>query len=771
MTDDQPTPTEQRAYGEMQARMVALLLRFDEAGFVRRYGPRDGSPPDAPGALQPYRDLAAVTLLRDELFGDILPRIVRRLSFESPRQMIVEEAPPRGRIDWERTLDAAWATLPGLPPLELHTRQRRRDFATPENLLTVAVLLEYHAALRGLLWDSQVVAQSETLRHPLGAIVEQCERELAFPQFASIRADAEQALAAGEIATLAHRVQERAIPGGNSAYADLIAWRVRLLGLPLLQRGGLVAPVATLGADPNADNYLYQLWIFYELLSLLEERACIVPGSLTRDPLGVRFRWGDCTYALHHDQAVPQPTVAGWADQHGDPTWAPGVRPDFYIQRVDPPPIAVQGAGGAIWREPGVIWDAKYYRERERTKAPSSPIKRMIADLNLLGEPYGILLFAFLQDAEATSGNYALRPDPAHRETLVPQQTVVIRQLRPALPGRESGVQTILALLLNDAHQRLKTPTVIRCHGVFLDSLTVNAHGTLADAVGLRQRDGTPVAGAAAAGTLDTLLFCPKPHIGPWRVDLVSLEHDCCANPQHCHPYGAGVPAMRPPSRPTRLEDVVAAIRASGEDDEGARAEAATRHVRVVAQRYADLIQPDLPAFTSWVREQLDVDDAFAQFPHLTDAHRETLGLGRFLWQQIEAIRATNFAGPALLFSGVLEDLARQTIFTHCPPLIDDGGRTLPKTLGVLGHPQNRAAVRQALDAGQHWQGERATPVPLTFDSWAELVKGIALIRNKAAHAAHISQDEFRELQVRYFGSTRTGYGALNGLLLAWRER
>lgn len=81
----------------MQARLVSLLLRYDEAGFGRQIGVRAGhgaGRKDA--ALQRYRDLGAVFALRDELFEDIVPRIVRRLSFRSPRRLVVEEPPARG---------------------------------------------------------------------------------------------------------------------------------------------------------------------------------------------------------------------------------------------------------------------------------------------------------------------------------------------------------------------------------------------------------------------------------------------------------------------------------------------------------------------------------------------------------------------------------------------------------------------------------------------------------------------------------------------------
>ncbi|MBP1468951.1 hypothetical protein EYB53_024800, partial [Candidatus Chloroploca sp. M-50] len=386
-----PTPTEVAAYGAMQARLVALLLRYDEGGFGRLIGPRASHAAERMDAtLQRYRDLGAVFVLRDALFEDILPRIVRRLSFASPRTLIVEEPPARGRIDWGRSLDSAWAERPGEAPLLLHTRQRRRDFATPENLLTVITLLEYHTEVQRLLWDEQMTAGSMALRHPLNELAERCERELAFPQFAGLRGAAQHMLdqARGGAESLEHQVQERLIPGGNSAYEDLLAWRARLRALRLLRRSE-PATDDVLGANPERDNYLYQVWIFYELADLLQERGRLERVNPRQGQMALRFRWGDgddaCVYELRHDQAVPIPP-ARWGATPLRKYAVPGVRPDFYLWRVAPAPARVEHNGVLFWREPGVVWDAKYYRERERAAAPSSPIKRMIADLTLLGE-------------------------------------------------------------------------------------------------------------------------------------------------------------------------------------------------------------------------------------------------------------------------------------------------------------------------------------------------------------------------------------------------
>ncbi|NJK79713.1 MAG: hypothetical protein HC914_07355 [Chloroflexaceae bacterium] len=104
------------------ARLVELLLRYDEAGFRRLFVAHPGTPAED-ATLRPVRDLAALLYLRDELFEHILPRIVRRLSFSIPNQIHIEEPPTTGDINWERTLAATWEERPGETPLHLHTRR------------------------------------------------------------------------------------------------------------------------------------------------------------------------------------------------------------------------------------------------------------------------------------------------------------------------------------------------------------------------------------------------------------------------------------------------------------------------------------------------------------------------------------------------------------------------------------------------------------------------------------------------------------------------
>lgn len=781
-TKMQPTPEERRAFLLMQGRLVELLLRHEAPRFNRIFGERIADAANTEDErLRHYRELAVLFHLRDELFDSILPRIKRRLSFESPREVLIEELPPRGRIDWNRTVTAAWRNFPGEVPLEVHTRQRRRHFATPENLLTVVTLLEYRAAVERLLAEEASRDAVQAIRHPLQDIVHACTRELVFPQFAGLVHECQEIIsgqASKSVADLEHAVEEHLLPGRNSAYDDLLGWRRQLATLQLLEAVDETKSEPTLGADPKRDNYLYQLWILYELVDMLQLQGRLVEWNYRE--MWLIFTWGEGNqqrkYCLQHDRKVLGLDL--WVD-------APGVRPDFYVFRTDRREIGDEDR--LIWREPGYVLDAKYYKPRDSVKAPSSPVKRMIADLQLIGERYGALLFAFQgspedvltpqDDAElepdldqrAAEQNALYRVSPVRTTAQVvhPDLCIDIWRVRPE-PGEDGRkVHATLTALLEIVDQTLKDEVEVRCRGVFIDQLTATAHGEMLSATGFRHPDGLPV-----TGPVDDLLLCPKPHVAPWRVDVVSLTRDCCKNSLVCHVKG--MPGVTPPRRLLALDDIAEAIRVVGDErDEEALTQAATRQVLAITRRYAGLLQPNIATYRRWIRDRLDIGEYFDNTPLLTEAQRETLALGRFLWEQIENIQATNFAGPVLLFTGVLEELTRATVYKYSPRLCSTDGRALPDTLGTLGNSKryggtNWAILEQAIVHGGHWKQGVTPNLTLTFSKWIDMIKEISFIRNGAAHRANVEPKSFQTFVSMYFGSPLSGIGVFNGLLLAW---
>ncbi|NJO82649.1 MAG: hypothetical protein HC828_07365 [Blastochloris sp.] len=289
------TPREREAFHVMQGRLVELLLRYDAPRFGKTFAEQVAEGFDDP-RLRRYRELAVLFYLREELFASIIPRIKRRLSFVAPREVHVESLPPRGRIDWSRTLSTSLHNHPGEPPLEVQTRQRRRTSRPQTNLLAVVTLLEYRAAVQRVLDTEATQDRVQALRHPLQEIIGACTRELVFPQFAGLERAASEIIEGRAGATpseLERQVARGLVPGRNSAYDDLLAWRRRLQQLTLGQRDAPAVHTTAFGADPDADNRLYQLWIFFELADLLRTEGCCGPEDLVLRPLRLRFQWGD----------------------------------------------------------------------------------------------------------------------------------------------------------------------------------------------------------------------------------------------------------------------------------------------------------------------------------------------------------------------------------------------------------------------------------------------------------------------------------------------
>lgn len=668
-----PTPTEHAAFSQMQARLVALLLRHDERRFGRYVDANIEYVADE--ALRPYRDLAVLFVLRDELFDDILPRIVRRLSFESPRHIMIEEPPPRGRVDWERTLDATWAERPGETPLLVHTRQRRRDFATPENLLAVVTLLEYRADTLHLLWGDREIVGSEPLRHPLNEIAERCERELAFPQFAGLRRAAEQEIEAGNVESLEARVAERLIRGANSAYDDLLRWRERLRELRLLQRTA-GASDQVLGADPNRDNYLFQLWIFYELVELLQRRRQLISIEPAKKLV---FSWGQpheqVRYVLTHDQAIPKL----WPD-------APGVRPDLYIRRAEARELLDDDA--MIWREQGYVLDAKYYKPRDTPKAPASPVKRMIADLHLTGERHGALLFAFQRDGDTIDVAadddrvveldltapkprplYRIAPDTSTAFALRPDVRIGVWRVQPELSPHEGLLEGIFSALLDRVHAVLRSPIPIACHGMLPDVDTVSPNGA--------RPEHCPKCGQGV------LAFCPKPHVAPDRIDRVCPRCDCLQSRRLCHIIDDVVlhPVVPPfVKRILSMDELVGGVKTLrswlrdnvGPDDTSERADRARdytiRTIGELTDTYMQLTRPDTVhtenVLREWVFAEYWSDETHRR--GLAGEARHMLISGEFVWNHLVHSTIEDWAACAVQYTRALEYELYRRFYEPC---------------------------------------------------------------------------------------------------------
>lgn len=791
--DGLPVTTEENeAFVWLQGRLIDLLLRNFEQHFNRLFDEQIGSLEQLKHpAMQTLNQLAVLFFLREELFEEILPLIKRKLSFAAPQERRVEELPARGRVDWLRTAAASWDSFPDEPPSKVHTIQRNRHFATPENLLAVCTLLEYQAKTQDLLDKLLVEDTSAKLRHPLNEIIDRCRREMGFLQFAELMPQANRVLAGytnQTVEDLEQVVAANLLNSYNPAYERLLEWRRKLGSLRLLDRDNSGQSEFMLGADPARDNYLYQLWLFYELDDYLRRKKCRIEAKY--DQMWLSYRWGEpgqeTEYRLQHDQAiavvqhnnVKAEVIEFWQS-------APGVRPDFYIHQLTPQVVRDE-TGKTLWHSPGFVLDAKYYKPRGTLKAPSSPVKRMIADLQLTGERYGALLFAFQEgkvnaklltgDQEEEAGQvlkqsqeagngllYNVIPQADRAQYIQSEIEINVWRLRPQAGGT-GNLDAVLEGLLKAAHDKLQEPVEIKCRAIFFDRLTANAHRQMTQIADLTRRDGR----IWSTTSLDELVLCPKPHIAPWRIDIVSVASDCCKNPRLCHIMSNPAPnKITPPVRLVALKDIQKAIQSASDDakDETEIIRLATEQVEVIVERYRELIKPDLNHYDTWLQQE--IGNIFFNTPLLNDKHRDTVRLACFLREQISFVKATNYAGPALLFSGVLEELVRNTLYQKT---LLKSNRLQERTLGGVVHYTVKQSVENDVRMQGLWEESISKHITYKFEYWLDDLIFIKDARNKAAHEANLSQNDFEKFLVYLVGDKRSPIGVFNGLLSAWKN-
>lgn len=490
-------------------RVLRLLFLHNEALLRQRFRLFfvDSALPPIP-LLQQYDRFIRLRTLSSELLNDIMPRIRRELSLETNHSRLREEAPTRGDIDWTRTLERNVNRQPGLPPLQFETRLRQRTLDTPANVLVVALLQTLRREVQNTLneqFKDEELSANE--KQTLVSIDEQAERELAA---AYARTLAEKA-ARADVRGLVEQVAARLRPGPGP-YRDLLAWWQRFNSFRIGRASGSRAnALASKRGDEKATAWLYELWIALEIIHLLNQGGVVQPGDIqvATDALQCTFSWQGRRLRLLYNRQLNTSTTYEPDWEHGPPT-----RPDYTIERAEP--LEIRHDGQLIWREPPVVLDAKYYLEGSDPASTHGPMKKLLGDMTLLGAQHGALFFPQL-------------PEPPHAQTAVTrtlkrtgkQYTPVaspqidLFHLEPQMS--QAVVQTRLYAVLKMALEQLPERPAPACHGIALDSDTINAGNWNAPA---------------------HTILCPKKHISPDHFDLVNVETDCLKNPYLCHVIG-----------------------------------------------------------------------------------------------------------------------------------------------------------------------------------------------------------------------------------------
>jgi hypothetical protein len=759
---------EERASAWMQTRLLDLLLRYDKALFDSYFNERKALASSHP-ELRRYRDIAVLLRLRDELFDYILPQIVRRLSFDAPRSTQIEEHPVSGQIDWERTLSASWESFPDKPPLQLYTRQNRRSFATPENMLTVLTLLEYKRNIDQMLGSSDPFMQGQQLRSQLLTIAEQCERELSFPQFAGLREAAQSLLDQQHDSELAERlellVSEHLLPGANNAYHELLIWREKLRKLEMVRmysRG----EVLTLGPDLEQQSRLYQIWVLYELLEFLslEDRVIEHQSDQSEAQRGLlRFQWGSPDTLCEYELLFNPELASQWqGDLLGQPT--------FLLRRSDRHEL--RDGDELIWHEPGFLLDAVYQQAASPGKLLDQARKRLIGELHVSGEQRAIVLVPFVsQEHDQLSQAY---PPETRLSNPTGELQIAIRQLSPLFEWRSAGnaqapsLQNALRELLEHVHQSLVARRVPICQGVFLDTLSVKEASSFIRLIDPKMLDEA-----------QDLLICPKQHISLHRIDIVSRNSHCCQDARYCHIINQ-VQAIKPIRPPRSAEDLLHELQhlysnADVDEFDDELVSSIVERVQEMTRRFAELtgFHSSLNIYFNRLRD-LGMEHTFDL---LSREDQESLALGIYIQEQLDNVRAKDFSAPAIHISSVLELAIKKRVFS-CRGLQSEVAYHTKQTLGKLPHMRRKPNQfngdwdRITNYVAQNWKQQchpEREDIVIKFTDLLDDIPEIATTRNNAAHTNIVTRAEYRKLLQNTLQAGTTQVGVLNALLLAWQ--
>ncbi|GAC1469765.1 MAG: hypothetical protein NVS2B12_14180 [Ktedonobacteraceae bacterium] len=494
----------------LQRRIMRLLLQHDEPLFRSQFRQFfiKSALPQLP-LLRQYDRYMRLRVLSNELLEDIMPRIRRQLSLKTSHARLREEAPTRGDIDWQRTTERSWNQAPGLPPLQFDTRLRQRTLETPENLLTVALLLAYRRELRAIIAAGLQDEELNTLeRQFLAGADAYVQRELAAPYARTLLDQARTA----NIDQIIPQVTLHLRPG---PYHDLLDWWQRFSHFRTGRASAEHAlSLASKRDDEKVDAWLYELWIALEYIHLFAQTGAIQAQDIqiATDALQCTFTWKMRGLRFLYNRQLDTSTSY-------EPDWAygPATRPDYTIERALP--LEVRHQGALIWREPPFVLDAKYYLGGSDPTNTHLPIKKLLGDMTLLGSQAGALFFPQLPEpAAGSSATRIVRRTGTQYTSGDSHPQIYLYHIDPTMSLEH--LQQRLCAILDLALDVLPARPQPVCEGVYLDRDTINNSRTL---------------------PLTHIILCPKRHIGARVYDLVNSDTDCLKNPHLCHIMGQAV--------------------------------------------------------------------------------------------------------------------------------------------------------------------------------------------------------------------------------------
>ncbi|GLV54338.1 hypothetical protein KDH_11860 [Dictyobacter sp. S3.2.2.5] len=643
------TPIKTQASAEawsqyLQRRVMRLLLLHDQhlfQGAFRTFFA--GSSLTAIPIFQLYDEHIKLLTYSGDLLSDILPRIKQQWKQQVDHLTRQEETPTRGEIDWTRTLTRTFHEAPNQPPLRFDTIQQLRHSSIPENILVVAILRHLRQTVRTILnRDQQEELFTTQERQQLVTIDEQLERELAAPDLRTLIGEASRY----DLETLVQHVTKR-LRSGVNAYRDLLLWWEEFSALHIGQ--GHDQRHQTLGSrrkGEQADQWLYEVWIALEILTLLQQEQAILPETLSIevDRLTCSFTWNEQHYrfSFQRQQVPTSGTQAGW--RH-----VPLAHPNFTIEREQP--LTIEYKETIIWQEPPFVMLAAYSTRTNSAARCSEAIQRLMGSMQLHHATHGAIFFPPLQ--EPPQGQHVTREVIHDEQTYAPgttrQTSISFYKLTPDVPN--TILQERLHATITHAIACLPEREQLACHGIMLDGDSVNcSHDT----------------------TLPYNVICPKPHIGRGVFDLVNREQHCNQDPRVCHAIEriTFLPSIKRANNLDELKQRISEFRTFGEQLKEQAKQGQTEQQRSeILNTIGEMIEKYVQTRGSVALQEkyyrdLLFGEYWKQHPRcLAEETRNILLSGEYVWDEYQETGLRDWAAPAIQYCRALERELKRRLY------------------------------------------------------------------------------------------------------------
>jgi hypothetical protein len=727
----------------LERHVLRLLLLHDQQLFRGQFRTffTGSSLPKIP-LLQFYDDYLKLIMFSDELLDDILLRIRRQLSLQTNQVSLQEEAPTRGEIDWQRTITRTINEVPDQPPLRFDTLQRQQHTSVPENLLFVALLLHLRSIVQQTLKkDQHDELLTDQERQQLVGIDERIERELAAPNTHALIGEASRS----DIDMLVEQVSTRLRPG-VSPYRDLLMWWEHFHSLHIGQTSDRRRLTLTNSRrNEQMEIWLYELWIALEILTWLQEKRLINPDTMEiqNDQLLCTFTWNHRPYRFHYCRQLSPATgtMSGWEQ-------VPAIQPSYVIERQEP--TEIKYGDTIIWREPPFVMVGAYATDGNASTSLGDSIQKILGSMQLYNAHSGALFSPLLpepaSDKQFTSE--VKRDRKVYTDKAAKDTNIHLYKITPDLPN--SQLQERLAAVIQQAVNCLPEREKPACHGVMLDSDSVNANQD-------------------ALQTYNVL--CPKPHIGKGVFDLVNRDKHCLKDPHFCHVIGQ---AILPPrvTRTLNLNDLkehISELRIYGEEalqqayqvnDEEETEQLRNEILSSVGKMIEQYVQT---RGNTTSQEKFYRDGLFGEYwskhPRcLAEETRNILLSGEYVWDEYQATELKDWAAPAIQYCRALERELKRRLYS-----LDPSAYTIKDhkwTLGTLIYLYKNQANHKDQ---KNWQTliSFAAKSGITATEVEKLIKRlddehIADYRNDLAHGKPISMQKALTIKDAIIG--RKGY-------------